>query len=109
MQSSRKLSSKEAKLMSILVLKSKIELSSDWKEKLIVKPMDDGGMGSLKLYPTGDLYENRKFGEKVSEIQFLDKDGVLVSASLNIDDKGKLYELDMWKVDFTSLIEIPEM
>ncbi|WP_420885213.1 DUF6984 family protein, partial [Candidatus Symbiothrix dinenymphae] len=37
----------------------------------------------------------------------VDEDGVDVIASLNIDDTGDLYELDIWKTDFSPLIKLP--
>ncbi|MFB5649155.1 hypothetical protein ACE5IS_00800 [Leptospira wolffii] len=33
---------------------------------------------------------------------------MLVSAVLNIDQYGDLFELDIWKTDFTELKEIPD-
>jgi hypothetical protein len=32
---------------------------------------------------------------------FKDIDGTPVSAALNVDQQGNLYELDIWKVDFS--------
>ncbi len=51
--------------------------------------------------------EDRKFGRRASECQFTDEDGVEVLASLNLDQDGNLYELDIWKTDFGKLIRIP--
>ena len=48
------------------------------------------------------------FGGEVSRLQFRDKDGVLVSASLNVDQNGALFEVDIWKVDFSPVIELSE-
>jgi hypothetical protein len=63
-------------------------------EALMVTPMSDGGMGSLAL---GTGYEARKMGRQVAECHFVDKDEVLVSATLNVDTQGDPYEVDMWK------------
>lgn len=71
--------------------------------------MDDGEMGSLLLFPEGILNEKRKFGEQVSDFQFKDEDGIDVIASLNLDDNGKLLELDVWKTDFSKLIKLPDL
>lgn len=69
--------------------------------------LEDGGMGSLALFPCDTFNKVRHFGSQVSECQFRDTDGVLVVASLYLDEDDKLYELDMWKVDFSKLINIP--
>jgi hypothetical protein len=65
--------------------------------------MDDGGMGSLLLFPNGNIVEGRKFGKQISDLQFIDSDGVEVLASLNTDVDGNLFELDIWKTDFGML------
>jgi uncharacterized lipoprotein NlpE involved in copper resistance len=41
------------------------------------------------------------------EAEYVDCDGVPVSIVLNADQNGRLYELDMWKVDFAPLQEYP--
>lgn len=61
-------------------------------------------MGSLLLLPDGVNKEGRKFGKEVVEHQFKDSDGVVVSASLNIDQNGELFELDIWKTDHSPLL-----
>ena len=40
--------------------------------------------------------------------EFTDLDGVPVSVALNLDSEGKLYELDLWKVDFSALRRWPQ-
>ena len=59
-------------------------------------------MGSLRL-------SGRKTGllHVAAELEFTDVDGVPVSVALFVDDDGTPLELDMWKVDFNPLIEIP--
>jgi len=69
--------------------------------------MNDDGMGSLRLYPDGSEAIDRKFGKQVSECQFIDKDRIEVIASLNLDQIGSLYELDIWKTNFEKLLQIP--
>jgi hypothetical protein len=71
----------------------------------LVKDMKDGGMGSLR-FKAGDNRE-RRLGKKIAEAEFTDDDGVPVSAVLNLDDHGDLFELDMWKVDFSALKRHP--
>ena len=74
----------EEQLIELLVHKSSLEMSEDWKNGLLVCPMDDGEMGSLYLFPQGKINESRKLGRQISEFQFTDIDGVEVIASLNV-------------------------
>ena len=70
----------------------------------LVEEMSDGGMGSIRF--SSDQVD-RHYGKTIAEAEFDDRDGVLVSAALNVDQTGDLYELDMWKVDFSPLIRLP--
>jgi hypothetical protein len=74
------------------------------REQLPVAPMNDGGMGSLLLFPDRS---GRRFGARIAEVNFYDSDGVLVSATLNVDQKGEPFEVDVWKVDFSVLNRWP--
>lgn len=42
---------KELRLIELLVEKSFLHLAENWKEELMVRPMNDGMMGSLSLFP----------------------------------------------------------
>lgn len=75
----------------------------------MVRPMNDGMMGSLYLFPQGKIIAGRKFGKQISDFQFTDVDGVEVIASLNVDSDGNLFELDIWKTDFGKLIKLPDL
>jgi hypothetical protein len=66
-----------------------------------VANMQDGGMGSIRFLGSG------AFGKALVEAQYLDSDGVLVSITVNADKQGKLFELDLWKVDFSPLKRYP--
>ncbi|MDX3967543.1 MAG: hypothetical protein QHD01_13185 [Bradyrhizobium sp.] len=68
----------------------------------LVEDMNDGGMGSLRFMGSAD----RLWGKCIGEAEFDDADGVLVSVALNIDQRGELFELDLWKVDFSPLQRI---
>lgn len=105
----RKPTPQEEMLLEFLIKKSASPFPTNWKEGLLVRPMDDEGMGSLSLFPKGEIIENRVFDQQVSEVQFTDQDGVEVIASLNVDNKGSLLELDIWKTDFSRLIRIPNL
>jgi K+/H+ antiporter YhaU regulatory subunit KhtT len=70
----------------------------------LVEPMADGEMGSLRFVSDR---EDRKFGAELSRTTFVDSDGVAVSAILHADQFGQLFELDIFKADFSPLKRIP--
>lgn len=74
-------------------------------DELLVRDQDDGGMGSV-IVRRGGL--PTRFGAKISELTFVDEDGVSVSASLNVDTEGRIYELDIFKSDFSARGQIPK-
>ena len=49
----------------------------------------------------------RRFGKKIAEAEFTDENGTPVSAVENVDENGELFELDIWKVDFSPLKRYP--
>jgi hypothetical protein len=99
-------SSAERSLLLLLVQKAgRLDLPDGWLGRLRVRAMGDGGMGSLRLIADADGVA-RLFGRRVAEHQFRDDDGVEVLASLNVDQQGQLYELDIWKTDFSRLIRL---
>lgn len=108
MELNRKPTKEELLLIEILIQKSNVQLSDNWKNNLLVRSMQDEKMGSLYLYPDGEINDNRQFGEQVGEYQFKDSDDIAVIASLYIDTKGKLLELDIWKTDYSPLIKYPD-
>ena len=101
--------SKQEKALLVALLQGKPEtvhlvpLTND----LVVREMNDGGMGSLALIPKGLEESSRAFGKEVALGEYTDRDGVPVSVAINVDSQGKLYELDMWKVDFGPLLAWP--
>lgn len=109
MESNRKPTIKELRLLELLIKKSSLIMSDNWKDNLLVRPMDDGEMGSLYLFPKGVMIEDRTIGEQVSDFQFTDSDGIEVIASLNLDENGDLFELDLWKTDFSKLLNFPNL
>jgi len=91
----RNLNSTEIAIITKLLKIAKLKIDIT---QLLVNPMDDGGMGSLAI---GENYASRQIGEEVAKYMFKDIDGTPVSVSLNVDQQGNLYELDIWKVDFS--------
>ena len=70
----------------------------------MVEPMSDGGMGSLAFAP---VTKTRRFGRMAAECRFHDRDGVPVTAALNLDQDSAPLELDVFKVDFSVLLRWP--
>ncbi|MCL1960307.1 MAG: hypothetical protein FWG56_00665 [Desulfovibrionaceae bacterium] len=70
-----------------------------------VEEMDDGGMGSVRFCASDA--RPRRLGEQLIEKEFVDSDGVPVMVTVNLDDRGNLFELDIWKVDFSPLRQFP--
>ena len=96
----RPLNSKEEELLSKLLDIAGLESNLS---ELKVTELKDGEMGSLAI---GENYKKRSFGKQVAEYQFTDLDGIEVSCTLNLDTEGNLYELDIFKADFSPLKEL---
>ncbi|SRR6266849_2248663 len=102
--------SQKEKAIVVALLQAKPETADllDCLDGLLVREMSDGGMGSLSLVPNGLEGIDRSFGRQLLLGEFTDSDGVTVSVALNVDSKGRLYELDVWKVDFSPLLAWPK-
>ena len=74
-------------------------------DRALVQDMNDGGMGSLRFWRKDG--EGRRFGGMPVDAMSHDEDGTTVIASIYVDQTGSLYELDMWKVDFSPLKRLP--
>ncbi len=105
----RKPTEQELRFIDYMIREGQGKIHKGWSENLMVAPMDDGGMGSLLLYPHGEAKQGREFGRTLFDIEFKDADNVPVVASLNLDQHGDLFELDIWKVNFDPLIRLPEV
>ena len=102
----RKIKPEELTLLKCL-LKAHIDDFPTLSELLVVDK-DDGGMGSLLIVDTNrEGFNNRIYGSTYCQKQFLDDDGVKVLVSLELDDKGSLFELDIWKTNFDRLKKYP--
>ena len=69
----------------------------------LVEEMKDGGMGSLRF--SGPL--GRTFGAELATAELRDVDGIPLVISINVDQYGALFELDIWKVNFSPLVQLP--
>jgi hypothetical protein len=97
----------QLRLLTLLASKWS-ERPSSWVDSVLVSPMDDGGMGSLRLAMTEAPSRDRRFGRKVAEHQFTDSDGVAVLASLYVDQDDLPFEMDVWKTDFSPVTDSPK-
>lgn len=88
-------------LINFLAQKAGIDIDI---QSLKVEPLDDGEMGSIRFATASD---SSLFGENVAEATFKDIDGVEVSAALYLDQDGKIFELDIFKSDFSKLEKWP--
>ena len=77
----RNLSPDETRLVRFLVNNAEnVVIQSDLFKKIKVVEMDDGGMGSLKLYPEGCVTKDNLLGKQACACLFFDNDGVEVLA-----------------------------
>jgi hypothetical protein len=70
----------------------------------LVEEMNDGGMGSLKFFSNA---ESRRMKVEVARIDLRDSDGIPLSITINTDMNDDLYELDVFKADFSPLKQFP--
>ena len=100
----RLLKSHEEKLIKSLLMKnsSLAKLFIPLLDTVLVEDADDGGMGGLRFISHINNAD-RTIGQKVAETEFIDEDGVLVSVELSLDNNNQLFELDIWKVDYSPL------
>jgi hypothetical protein len=106
MRAWRKLRKEEADMITAMVRNNPkaAEILASLADRL-VEDMQDGGMGSLRFRSTD--HPAPRFGRQIAEAEFTDEDGILVSAAVNLDETGELFELDIWKVDFSPLKRYP--
>ncbi|GFD83657.1 hypothetical protein KUL118_65190 [Tenacibaculum sp. KUL118] len=92
----RKIEDKEKELI-ISIINDKKEVPN------LVKDLNDGEMGSISF----DLKNESKRFESIFKAEYLDSDNVLVDIELSVDKRGRLYELDFFKINFGKLITYP--
>ena len=92
----RKIKDKERKLIKSIV--------NDKKEiPNLVKDLNDGEMRSISF----DLKNEFERFESIFKAEYIDSDKILVDIELTVNERGDLYELDFFKVDFGKLITYP--
>ena len=70
-----------------------------------VEEMSDGGMGSLKFLSVKNIKSIMK--NEVAVIDLSDADNVPLFIALNTNTDGEIYELDIFKGDFSPLKQFP--
>jgi hypothetical protein len=104
----RRLTTEEKSLLASLLNNAAAPPFKVSLDAVLASPYDDGGMGSLQLFPTdASTSRQRHLGKEIARGMFKDRDGVDVSVTVNVDDQGELYELDIWKVDSSPLLRWP--
>jgi hypothetical protein len=63
---------------------------------------------AYRIYCEEQELKNRKKGKAISDIMWKDVDGVIAFATLYADLMGNLFELDVWKLNFTKPKCFPE-
>lgn len=104
-QNESRLLRENEKALLVALLSNRADFSCLEREIAVgrVFDMSDEGMGSVRFVACDD----RIFGATAVEAAYFDVDGVLVSIAVNLDDQGGLYELDIWKTDFSPLKKYP--
>jgi hypothetical protein len=99
----RRPSAEERQMIECLArLATAVPAGVQWVDDLAVEDLDDGGMGSLRLWPAGvDPSLPRVFGAAVAETQFVDEEGVAVIVTLYVDRAARPFELDVWRTNFS--------
>ena len=101
MSSSRALRDEECELIRFLLSSIGAKVDKERATSRVVD-MQDGQMGSIRF-----VEAKPPLGKTLVEAQYRDSDGVLVSITVNADSDDRLFEIDFWKVDFSSLKQYP--
>ena len=101
----RPLREEEIELISSLIYRTANgeQLKSTLQSSRVID-MKDANMGSIRFARD----ERRIFGKVLAEAECTDEDGTCVSIAINADNKGDLFEVDFWKVDFSPLKRYPK-
>lgn len=75
------------------------------EDELLAVDLADGGMGSIRFTDGSD--RPRKMGSELVTAHYIDEDRIPVIISINLDQEGRLFEMDFWKVDYSALKRYP--
>lgn len=101
----RPLREEESKVLDVLLGMAPRNAEPPSEDELFAVDLADGGMGSIRL--TGKLDRARKMGRELVAAEYIDEDQVPVLISVNLDEDGRLFELDFWKVNYKPLKRYP--
>ncbi|MXV14164.1 DUF6984 family protein [Hufsiella ginkgonis] len=103
----RRLKDPESSLIKALLKGTKFENELTAQIGLLqVEEMQDGEMGSLRVVRP---HKKQSLGAIAAQAEFTDEDDVPVSVTLNLNQDGELFELDIFKADFSPLKKFPEI
>jgi len=77
----------------------------DSLDSLRVHDLLDGGMGSVRTVSLDDVDQRKAVPIALAE--YLDSDNILISVQITCDQAGRLFEIDIWKTDFSPVIRYP--
>ncbi len=75
-------------------------------QALFVESLDDGGMGSFRIKLPPEYEDEMEVVGATAKSE--GKDGVLLIATLFLNGHGFPCSVDIWKVDFSPIIELPD-
>jgi hypothetical protein len=101
----RPLRQEETEVLEALLRKVPSGVKPPREHELFAIDLQDGGMGSIRL--TDKIDRPRKMGGELVTAHYLDEDQIPVLISINLDEEGRLFEMDFWKVDFSPLKRYP--
>lgn len=106
MQQNRRITDMEVKVLEYLLKLANLSIPIGI-ELFTVRSLEDGGMGSFLIFENPKLIEeNRQFSAQISEFQYIDDDNIPVLVSLNVDSNGSLFEVDIWKADYSPVLSL---
>jgi hypothetical protein len=101
----RVLRKEESDVLETLLGMVSCSTKPSFESELLAVDLKDGAMGSIRLTDKSD--RARKMGSELVTAHYIDEDGVPVVISVNLDEDGRLFEMDFWKVDFSPLKHYP--
>ena len=75
--------------------------------QILVAESDDGEMGGFEIFIPN--YIKSGSPKAKAAFRFIDKDGVLVLATLYVDEKDAPISVDVWKTNFQPLRKWPQL
>jgi len=99
----RALSGSEIELLEFILSDKKYEQLLDGARNLWVTELVDGNMGSIRFVSP----LNERQATCLEKAECRDAEGSNINVAINADQTGELFEIDIWKYDFTPVSEFP--